>query len=282
MSLSDGSDDIFLTNIQDGKGYTPALSFYLEQYFAHKQMIIFNLSASFYSGHTSSGYLEQDINNNILNDINTYIKDRNQAYGIKANYIKNWDKSRLTIGGSFTAKRNRSTYVDLDNSVFHQRQNMTYFFGEYFQRVKYVTLTAGIGADYSNYKFKETGKGNDSWNVSPHFTATYKPNSVSQFRLNFSTWQNTPNLSQTNETPQQIDAIQWSIGNPNLSTQFHYIITTKYSVTLPIISGSFGAEGYFIDIMSLPRICTGKATDLLIPTKTEKVSDNSLYGLHLK
>lgn len=252
MSLSDGSDDIFLTNIQDGKGYNPALSFYLEQYFAHKQMIIFNFKTSFYTGHTSSGYLEQDINNTILNDINTYIKDRNQAYGIKANYIKNWDKSRLTIGGSFTAKRNRSTYVDLDNSVFHQRQNMTYFFGEYFQRVKYVTLTAGIGADYSNYKFKETGKGNNSWNVSPHFTATYKPNSVSQFRLNFSTWQNTPNLSQTNETPQQIDAIQWSIGNPNLSTQFSYNIATKYSFTLPIISGSFGAEGYFIDNVITP------------------------------
>ena len=52
---------------------------------------------------------------------------------------------RLTVGASYNANRNRSTYRNLDNSVFHQKQDKAYFFAEYYQRINNFTFTAGAG-----------------------------------------------------------------------------------------------------------------------------------------
>lgn len=114
LSLSDGIDDILLTDSHGDKGTTPSLSLYLQQHFAHKQMLVVDFSSSFYFGRTFSDYLEQYPSSlTYITDIHTNIKDRNQAYGIEADYIKNWRNSRLTAGISYTANRNRSQYENL-------------------------------------------------------------------------------------------------------------------------------------------------------------------------
>ena len=119
----------------------------------------------------------------LINDIHTYIKDWNQAYGIEADYIKQWRNSRLTAGVSYTANRNRSTYKNLDGEVFHQRQDKAYFFAEYFHRINKVSLTGGLGAQYTSFLFKETNQGNHSWKLRPQATITYSPSQHHQFRL---------------------------------------------------------------------------------------------------
>lgn len=245
LSLSNGMDDLLLTDIHGDKGTTPALSVYLEQHFPHKQMLVVDFNSSFYFGKTYSDYIEQLPGAATpVSDIHTDIRDRNQAYAVEADYIKNWKSSRLTAGVSYTANRNRSTYENLDGTVFHQRQDKVYFFAEYFQRISKVTLTAGLGAQYTDFLFKESDQGNNSWNLRPQATIAYGPNQSHQFRLSFESWQSTPSLAETNVAPQQLDGFQWRIGNPNLKTSNSYMLTLRYNFNLPRTAGTFGIRAF--------------------------------------
>lgn len=245
ISLSDGSKDIHLRNGNGNQGTTPSFSAYLEQHFAHRQILVVDFGASLYNGHSFSDYQELFPGTpGLISDIHTYIKDRNQAYAIEANYMKHWRNSKLTVGGSYTANRNRSTYRNLSNTVYHQRQDKAYFFAEYYQRIKDFTLTAGMGIQYTDFLFRETNQGNHSWNLRPQATISYSLNSDHKFRLSLSSWQSAPSLGETNIAPQQIDGFQWQIGNPELRTANSYMLNFRYSFNLPHVNGTFGIRAF--------------------------------------
>ncbi len=245
LKQSDCITDIDLYNSSGSLGTTPSFSAYLEQHFAHKQTLVIDFGASLYNGHSFSDYIEQTVNSETQpTQINTYIKDRNQAYAIEADYIKNWGSSRLTAGVNYSANRNRSAYVSLGGEIFHQRQDKVYFFAEYFQRINKVSLTAGIGAQYTSFRFRETDQGQDSWNLRPQATITYSPTANHNLRLNFTTWQSTPSLAETNIVPQQLDGFQWRVGNPKLKTASSHMLTLRYSYNFPRVSGSFGVRAF--------------------------------------
>lgn len=245
MSLNDGIDDILMTESQGSPGKTPSLSLYWQQNLPRKQMLVIDFSSSFYFGRSFSDYQEQipDVTG-YLTDIHTNIKDRNQAYGIEADYIKNWRSSRFTAGISYTANRNRSEYENLGGEIFHQRQDKVYFFAEYYRRFGNWTATAGIGAQYTAFLFKESDRGNHSWSARPQATVTYSPNHNHNFRLNFTSWQSTPSLAETNVVAQQLDGFQWRVGNQNLKTANSYMLTFRYGFNLPRVSGSFGIRAF--------------------------------------
>lgn len=245
MSLSDGTDDINLTDIQGSDGTTPSLSLYWQQNLPRKQMLVASFSSSFYNGRTYSDYLEQiEGRPTLLTDIHTNIHDRNQAYALEVNYIKNWNTARLTTGASYVANRNRSRYDNLNGEIFHQRQDKVYFFAEYFRRMGKFTATAGVGAQYIDFLFRESGRGNSSWNLRPQATVTYAPNQRHNFRLNFTSWQSNPSLAETNVVPQQLDGFQWRMGNPNLKTANSYMLTLRYGFSLPRVNGQFGVRAF--------------------------------------
>lgn len=248
LALSNGADDILLTDINGNQGGTPTLSLYWQQNFAHKQMFIVDFNSSFYSGRSFSSYLEQlpDAQNpwDYVTSINTEIKDRNQAYAVEANYVKKWRNSRFTAGASYTANRNRSRYDNLDGRIFHQRQDKVYFFAEYFHRFGKWTATAGLGMQYTDFLFKETNQGNHSWSLRPQATITYSLNQNHNFRLNFTSWQSTPSLAETNIVPQQLDGFQWRVGNQNIKTANSYMLTFRYGFNLPRINGTFGIRAF--------------------------------------
>lgn len=152
--------------------------------------------------------------------------------------------SRFTAGINYKANRNRSVYENLGGEIFHQRQDRLYFFGEYFQRIHNVTLTAGLGAQYTSFKFKETNQGTDTWNIRPQFTFTWRPAPSHNIRLNFTSWQSAPSLAETNVVAQQVDEFQWSQGNPDLHTSQSYMLTLRYSYDFKRISGSFGVRAF--------------------------------------
>ena len=245
LSLSNGENDINLTDSHGNTGTTPSFSAYLEQHFSNRQTLVVDFSASLYSGHSYSDYVEKTSGSSqLINDVHTYIKDWNQAYGVETNYIKQWRNSRFTAGASYTANRNRSTYKNLDGEIFHQHQDKAYFFTEYFHRINKVSLTGGLGVQYTSFLFKETNQGNHSWNLRPQATLTYSPNLNHQFRLSFTSWQSAPSLAATNIAPQQLDGFQWRIGNPDLQTSSSYMLSLRYSYNLPHVSGSFGARAF--------------------------------------
>ncbi len=163
LKMSNNSADLFLTNGQGSNGTTPWLSIYLQQSLPRKQMLVMNFSTSYYNGRSYSDYIERLSAEAVpTTDVITHIHDRNQAYNLETNYIKNWAKSRFTAGASYTANRNRSEYRNLGGSVFHQSQNKAYFFAEYFHRLGKWTATAGMGVQYTDFKFRETDTGNHS------------------------------------------------------------------------------------------------------------------------
>ncbi|MDE5925073.1 MAG: outer membrane beta-barrel family protein, partial [Muribaculaceae bacterium] len=246
LSLSDGSDDILLTESHGTPGTTPTLSLYWQQEFARRQTLAVSLNGSYTAGSSYSDYIEQSsgIPRLLLTDIHTDIHDRNQAYAVEADYIKNWSGSRLTAGVSYSANRNRSSYDNLAGAVFHQRQDKFYLFAEYFRRFGKWTATAGMGVQYTDFLFRETNQGNHSWSPRPQATITYSLNSNHNFRLNFTSWQSAPSLAETNIVPQQIDGFQWRVGNQNLKTADSYMLTFRYGFNLPRVSGSFGIRAF--------------------------------------
>lgn len=245
MSSDFSPRDILLTESNGSKGSRPSFSAYWEQHFDKNQTLVFDFRTQYYVGRTFSDYIERDVDTyEYLNDIHTNIKDHNQLYAVEANYIKKWGNTRLTGGASYTANRNRSTYENLGGQVFHQRQDKVYFFAEYFQRIKKFTVTAGLGAQYTDFLFRETDLGRSSWNIRPQATLTYSINQKHSFLLNFTSWQSTPSLAETNPTPQQIDGFQWRIGNPHLKTSNSYMLTLRYNFQLPRIYGQFGIRAY--------------------------------------
>ncbi|MDE6696050.1 MAG: outer membrane beta-barrel family protein, partial [Muribaculaceae bacterium] len=245
MSSVSKTPEVELTDINGNNGSRPSLSAYLEQHFPKRQMLVVDFKTQYYIGRTFSDYIEKLPNSyESLIDIHTSIKDRNQLYAMETDYIKNWSNSRLTTGAVYAANRNKSIYENLDNKVFHQRQDKVYFFAEYFQRVKKFTFTAGLGVQYTDFLFKETGLGSHSWNFRPQGAITYSINPKHQIRLNFDSWQSTPTLAESNPNPQQIDGIQWRIGNPNLKTSTSYMLTLRYNFQIPRVNGQFGIRAY--------------------------------------
>lgn len=243
LTLSDGSDDILLISSHGNPGNTPHLSLYWQQNFPRRQMLIVDFSYSFYSGRTFSDYTEQLPDAaGFITDIHTSIRDRNQAYAAEADYIKNWNNGRLTAGASYSANRNRSRYDNLNGRIFHQRQDRTYLFAEYFHRLGKWTATAGMGVQYTDFRFRESNRSTRSWNLRPQATVTYSLNQNHNFRINFTSWQSTPTLGETNPVPQQLDGFQWRTGNQNLKTANSYMLTFRYGFSLPRINGSFGAR----------------------------------------
>lgn len=245
ISTNTGIDNLMLTDIQGDKGTTPGISAYWEQHLPKKQTIAIDFKSSFYFGKSYSDYMERFPEaTEYLTDVHTMIKDRNQAYAIETDYIKKWEKSQLTGGVSYSANRNRSSYENLGGEVFHQRQDKIYLFAEYLQRINKVTLTAGLGAQYTDFLFKETNQGSNSWDLRPQATVAYRINQNHQLRLNFQSWQSTPSLAESNVTPQQTDGFQWRIGNPNLKTSTSYMLTLRYNFNIPRVSGTFGIRAF--------------------------------------
>ncbi len=245
LSLSNGTPDMLLTERIGVKGNYPGVSLYLQQHFSRKQMLIVDFNASLNSGSSWSDDLEKYPDAvNYTTDIHTYIRDRNQAYAVEADYIKNWRNSRFTAGISYKANRNRSEYENLDGLIFHQRQDKLYFFAEYFQHLGKWSITAGMGLQYTDFLFKEYDKGNSTWSPRPQATITYSLNQNHNFRLNFTSWQTAPSLAETNVVPQQLDGFQWRVGNQDLKTSNSYMLTLRYGFNLPRISGSFGIRAF--------------------------------------
>lgn len=241
MSDTDSDDTILLTDSKGNSGSTPLMSAYLEQHFPREQTVAVNAKTSFLLGQTYSDYLERlPLADGPLTDIHTDIKDRNKTYSVTADYIKRWENSRLTAGLAYKASLNRSTYMHAAGDIYHQRQDNLRFYAEYLQRIGKVTLTAGMGIQYTGFRFRETGLGSSSWDLRPSASVNWSLNRTNSIRLNFSSWQSAPSLTQTNPAPQQIDGFQWRIGNPDIHTSGSYRLQLSYKFSVPCFYGQIG------------------------------------------
>ena len=246
LTLSDGTDKVGVRDKDSSHGLTPRASLYVEQHLAKNRILAIDAGTSFYRGFAGHHHSENGAESgDMLTEVNTRIRDRNYSYAIEANYTEQWRRSRLTAGVSYNGSSNQSTYENLGGEKYHQNQNNVYLFGEYMHRIGKVTLTGGLGAQYSSFKLRESGLGNHSWNLRPRLTLSYRPGNASRWYLAFYSWQVSPTLSETNSVAQQIDAFQWQIGNPQLHTYNNYRIDAQYSYSGDRISGTVGVNYLF-------------------------------------
>lgn len=241
MSLSNSPESVILYERESTSGTTPRFNAYIEQSLPSSQTIAIDLNTSVFNGRSTHDYVETDeATGEIMTDTYTSIKDCNRTLSAELDYVKRWNRSRLTAGVRYSMARNRATRES--GSVTRQYQDRTYMFAEYFQQVSKVSLTGGLGAQYLDQRTRHTGKGTFCWSFRPRFSASYRLARSSQFRLNFSTWQTTPSLSQTNATPQQIDGFQYQVGNPDLKAYNNYRAAVQYNFNFPKVTGRFEAR----------------------------------------
>lgn len=211
----------------------PTLEFYLDHKIGHRQTIAFNATASYRYGKPGSEYIESaEKGSDLISDITTSIIDNNFGFSLEGNYIKEWRVASATGGIKWNGSRNRSKYVTSDNAVYHQRQDALYFFGEYTHRIGNVSLTGGLGAQYTDIYMRESARGTNSWEVQPRISIMWRKE-WSTLRASLRRSTSSPSLSQTNPVVQQLDPVQYQYGNPTLKpySWFHYNLA--WSVNVP-------------------------------------------------
>lgn len=245
LSSDDGSSDLYIHDAQTAPQTSPGINLYFSQKIGRRQTLVFDVNASYYIGRSVRDYTETPINaSQPTIDIDSHIRDNNFAITIESNYIKEWKHSQLTAGLRYTANRNRSTYLSLDNAVYHQSKNRIYFFGEYLHRFGKLSLSTGIGGEYNNIHSREADSRVENLLFQPRATASFRINDASQLRLLFQSWTSTPSLSQMSPVRQEVDGLQATIGNPNLKPFNGYRTTLQYNYSGHRLMGQISAH-YF-------------------------------------
>ncbi|MBP3303989.1 MAG: TonB-dependent receptor [Muribaculaceae bacterium] len=236
MTLSSGDAPVILYEKEATSGLRPRFNAYVEHKLPHSQTIALDLNASVLNGRSSHDYRESSASdNNILTDVRSDIRNRQQNLNIEGNYIKRFGDKRLTAGIQYSGLRSRTTHEN--GSRNRQRQERAYMFGEYFQRVGRVNLTAGLGAQYTTLKAGSDDHSNSAWSLRPRISASYRLSNSSQFRLSFTGRTTAPTPSQTDNGVQQIDGFQYQTGNPGLRSYNTYNAKAQYNFTFPRVSG---------------------------------------------
>lgn len=214
----------------------PTFEFYLDHKIGHRQTIALNATASYRHGKPGSEYIERENKDSeILSDITTSIIDNNLGFSLEGNYIKEWRAAVATGGIKWNGSRNRSKYITSDNAVFHQRQDAIYFFGEYTHRFGGLSLTGGIGAQYTNIYLRESARGTDSWEIQPRISIMWRKG-WSTLRASLTRTSTAPTLGQTNPVIQQLDPIQYQYGNPDLKPYSWIHSSLAWSVNVPRVN----------------------------------------------
>ncbi len=231
MENTAGGDALTLRECERSSGIRPKLNVYVEHRLPHRQVLALEASGSIFSGNSLHSYSEQSLaSNDFISDVQTLISDLRHTLRIEGYHVKNWSGSSLTSGIQYNLTHGRSTRENAHR--YHQQRDQIYWFCEYFRKVGAVNLTGGLGVQYTGISSSGSKTKNSTWSMRPRLSAAYRLDRTSQFRLNFSTWQTAPSLSQTDGEPQQIDGFQYQIGNPDLHTYNTYRISLQYNLTL--------------------------------------------------
>lgn len=231
MESTVNSEPLTLREYEKSSGVRPRLNVYIEQRLPRRQVLALEASGSIFSGNSLHSYSEQSLaDNDFISDVRTLISDSKQTLRVEGYHVKNWSGSSLTTGIQYNLSHSRSTREN--GHRYHQQRDQIYWFCEYFRKVGAVNLTGGLGVQYTGLSMSDSKKRQSTWSMRPRLSAAYRLNRTSQFRLNFSTWQTTPSMSQTDSEPQQIDGFQYQIGNPDLHAYSTYRISLQYNLSL--------------------------------------------------
>lgn len=243
LHSDNSTTDILIHDAQSGPNTQPGINLYLSHKIGRRQTLVFDINTSYYIGSSIRDYTESnfDTHEPVVN-IDSRIREHNFAITAEGDYIREWNHSQLTAGVRYTANRNRSDYILLDDAVYHQNKDRIYFFSEYLHRIGSLTLSAGIGGEYNNIYSSEADTREERFLFQPRFTAAYSIDDHSQLRFIFRSYTSTPSLSQMSPVRQNIDGIQASVGNPNLKPYNNYKLSLQYNYSFGRVMGQIATS----------------------------------------
>lgn len=217
---------------QNSTAKYPSLNFYIDHKLPAKQTIVFNF--------TTGWRLEK--NNSENQELNpasslppAYYNSRTRVGNFdvtaEANYIKEWSTTQLTAGANYYQAWLRTHYLEPLTALTKQRMQNIYMFAEVTQRIKSLTITAGIGAQHLHQTSGSIKENELKWR--PRFTASWRANDHNRLSLSFEASSTQPELNQLSDIFTQSNPYFGSIGNPLLKSSMNYTSRLTYNYTHP-------------------------------------------------
>lgn len=241
LTNSDTGERFKMKDLNSSLSINSSLDLYYQRNLKKDQLIMFNVVGTITPSSSERTYTEQQLFENdelapdFSADIHTNIKGMNYHFVAEGDYEKLWEKSRFTGGVKYTGSWSNSKYPE-SGQMSNSSWSNIYAFGEYWRRLgEKVDFTAGLGV--TQYFNKTAEVSNSSFFVRPKFNLRYRPSRSSTFRLNFSTYGNTPSISQLSTVRQYIDNVQASEGNANLENYTTYRSQVQYELSKGVFYG---------------------------------------------
>lgn len=239
LSADVGNRTVAIVDNVRSPGMTTGVNVYADYKLGEGQTVVFDINAGAYVGYSHRNYTETAVDDGeTVVAIDNRISDRNYKVVAEADYIKEWSRSKLTLGCEYTFSRSRARYDDQSGVVDRRQENEVNAFAEYQHRLgRRLSLSAGLGLVYTNAGIIGSRMHVDDWLLCPMIMASYNADERSQLKLVFATDTRTPSLNQLSTVSQEIDLLQSQVGNPDLKPYNSYRLDVRYNYAIEWISG---------------------------------------------
>jgi hypothetical protein len=194
----------------------PSLDLYFQRNFNDRNVLIFNVVGTYINSKQSRSYMEKK-NEQMLTDIASYTKGDKYSLISEAIYEMGiGDHNQLTFGGKHYQTYAKNNYGG--SSVATTRMNNGYAtaYVQFSGKKGKFKYSAGVQTLY-NWN-KQGDHKYDKFVILPRVKMGYQFSKSLSLRLNSRLDFNGAGLSQLSDVEQQIDALQFRRGNPNLKT----------------------------------------------------------------
>lgn len=224
----------------------PSISLYLEQQLGHNQMLVADAVWSYGKIKSRNYSLETPLTGSDADAfmVDNVVRSNAMQFGVKAQYIKRWNKYRFTGGLQWNGSNTKSVYEPYNEGEIRLRRNFVYGFAELMGMFGEFSAAAGIGVSYEGQISKESGLDEHAVTPEPHISLMWRRN-WSALNLTAYYTSRLPNAVETSPVMQQVDHVIFSQGNPDLRAEGRFSTALKWGqnfqrVNSSIMTGFYG------------------------------------------
>jgi hypothetical protein len=219
VHYSDSNNPLFVSEHSAERTNTPSIDIYYQHNLKNKQLLIFNLVATYIHTKNSRRYTEK-AEQETLSNIYSFIEGKKNSLIVEGIYEKKFDKGTLSGSLNHFQSHSQNNYtgnitssVSLDFAETHA--SLEYRFSK--NKFNYVFGVGGTRT-FNRQKYKKR----THCIFRPKISITYRIDKDFNIRYEANISNQLPSLSDMNEIEQTIDSFQIKRGNPDLYTTPSY------------------------------------------------------------